>query len=281
MPGGGFREFTTTLSPRALKERNGERFMFALGMMNDVIMEKHRQGIKARFIDDADESALVFIGNDRGVQRGLTETATSYRARLKTSLDDLQRAGNAWAVLSQVLGYLLAYTPAARTVSAQYTSTGTATLANWQEYGASDPTTRPPVFTRDLTGNWDWDSVSPTTGSWGWWRWYLILDSVTPNDWIGPAPTWGGTGTTWGGYSGTWGTDAPQSVGVTLKIIIRQWKSSMCHWVVISFDASLFVSTGSAGTENPGGEYGRWSKIVNGVYVRARSSDARYFEGEI
>lgn len=277
MPGGGFREFTTTLSPRALKERNGERLMYALGAMNDVIMEKHRQGVKAHFVDDCDDSALTYIGNDRGVLRGLTESDASYRARLKRSLDDQQRAGNAWAVLSQVLGFLLTDTPAARTVSAQYSAAGVATLANWQEYAAGADPGSPPVFARDVTGEWDWDSATPSLGSWGWWRWYLVLDAVAPNAWTTAAPTWGGTGTTWGGYSGSWGVTTSSLVGKSIKLIVAQWKSGIFHWCVISFDATEFCPGAAV---LPDGNYGRWSKIVNGVYVRARSSNARYFEGQ-
>jgi len=279
MPGGGIREFCTVVSPRALKERNGERLLFALGMMNDVIMEKHRQGIKARFIDDCDASALAIIGNDRQVVRGLTETNASYRERLKFSLDDEQRTGNAWSVLSAVRGYLLGDTPAARTVSAQYSSTGTALGASWNEYIGGEAQGVAPVFTRDVTGNWDWDSASPTTGSWGWWRWYLVLESVTPNAWVGDEGLWGSAGL-WGD-EGAWGVNSPPAVGATLRIIIRRKKSAICHWVIISFDSGLFTVPGAAGVENPGGDYGHWAKVVSRRHTRARSADARYFTGRL
>jgi hypothetical protein len=280
MPGGGIREFTTTVSPRALKERNGERLLFALGMMNDVIIEKHRQGVKGHFVDDCDDSALTFIGNDRGVLRGLTESAESYRARLKRAIDDRRRAGNAWAVLSQVLGYLLSTTPAARTVSAQYSASGVATLANWQEYVAGADPERPPRFTRDNTGNWDWDSASPTIGSWGWWRWYLVLEgggALADTDWLigdADAPDIGNVETWCIGFGCSW------KVPASLRIIVRQWGSSWCHWMIVTFDDSLFISTGTAGAENPDGLYGHGWKVVAGHHVASRNENARYCIGD-
>jgi len=40
-------------------------------------------------------------------------------------------------------------------------------------------------------GNFDWDSLSPVTGSYGYWGSWLILYSVAPNDWTAPAQAWG------------------------------------------------------------------------------------------
>ncbi len=243
--------------------------------MCDANLEKVLQGGKGHFVLDCDESFLATIGADRTILRGLTESTASYRRRLQRALDDLQHAGNAWAVLSQVLGYLLALTPAARTVSSTYDADGTLATSQWSYYDAGDSIEAAPKHLAQDPGEWDWDSLSPTTGSWGWWRWYLVLDSVAPNDWIGPEGLWGSAGLY--GDGGAWGVDGSPNVAKSIKIIVRQFKANRCDWVVISFDATEFIPGAAV---LPDGHYGRWAKYVNGVAVRARSSNGRYFEGQ-
>lgn len=282
MASGGIRTFLTTLAHRPFADEIAQKYLFNAGVGADAILQKLDEGIHARMIDDAPITVLPFLGSDRQVLRGLTESDESYRARVRRVLNDYQVSGNAWAVLGQVLGYVLADRPAALTVSTSYDrATGVPVESVWNYYAAGDDTSKPPRHLYDGTGNWNWDQLTPTTGSWGWWRWYLVLQAVAPNNWIGPAPKWGGTGVKWGGYSGSWGVNRTSFVGKSLKIIVGQFKALRCDWMIISFDASLFDPAGAAGVENPDGYYGRWSKVVNGVYVRSRNANARYFEGMI
>lgn len=274
MSGPGLRSFCTTLAPGFFSGDNAQKYLFNIGLAADGILQKLDEGIHDRMPLDADESALQYIGADRGVLRGLTESAASYRLRLQRALDDYQHAGNAWAVLAQVLGYLLAFSPAARTVSTSYTSTGSPDHTMWQYYAAGTALTLPPRYARTDPGEWNWDEFSPTTGSWGWWRWYLVLDAVAPQAWTTPN-TW-----TIGDATPLIG-DTTESVGLacsslvidSIRLIVAQWKSAVCHWIVVVFDGAEFRP--GAGVL-PDGYYGHGWKVVARHHVASRSANARY-----
>jgi hypothetical protein len=272
---GGIRAMVGALAHRPLQMGNAQKYLWNIALGFDGCIQKLDEGIHGRLILDADGTLLAAISSDRLVLRGLTESEESFRARLQRSIDDQQRAGNPWAVLSQVLGYLLSSTPAARTVSSSYSSSGVLLKSLWNSYSAGASLSKPPQHLHEEPGSWDWDSASPSTGSWGWWRWYLVIDAVAPSAWVAPDGAWG-SGGTWGD-GGAWGVDATSFVGKSIKLIVQQWKAGIFHWCIVSFDDTEFVPSA---TVLPDGNYGRWSKIVNGVYVRARSSNARYFEGE-
>jgi hypothetical protein len=100
--------------------------------------------------------------------------------------------------------------------------------------------------------------------------------------WVSPAPKVGATGLKVGEPSYAVGVDVPSTVGKSLKLIIGQWKANWCHCVIVSFDGGYFDRNEPAGLGiNPDGYFGRWSKVVGGVYVRARFADARYFGGPV
>jgi hypothetical protein len=278
---GGFRATAAALAHRPFQTGNAQKYIWNLALAFDGVIEKLTQGVHGHFIEDADGSMLGAIASERLVLKGLTEPDESFRVRLQNAFADLQRAGNAWAVLSQVRGYLLNDIPAARTVSAQYSPAGVAEGATWQEYIGGEAVDVPPVYTRDSTGNWDWDSASPTLGSWGWWRWYLVLEgggALADTDWLigdADAPDIGDVETWCIGFGCSW------KVPVSLRIIIEQWGSAWCHWVVVTFDNSLFTSTGTAGVENPDGLYGHGWKVVARHHVASRDENARYCIGDL
>lgn len=274
--GEGIRGMVLDLAHRPLSGPNAQGYLFNIGLGFDLCIEKLNQGIHGRFIDDCDESFLPFIGADRGVPKGLTEDTASYRLRLKRAIDDYQRAGNAWAVLSQVLGYLLAKTPAARTVLTYYDpATGAPELSDWQTYAAGASLSLPPQASRDLTGEWNWDELSPTTGSWGAWRWYLVIESVSPNDWIGPSSwTIGDTGGwTIGDASEAVGFNRPALIIISIRIIVNKWKAGYSHWFVVTFDATEFRPGAAV---NPDGHYAHGWKVTSRHHVASRSVNARY-----
>jgi len=297
-----FRDRVKTLCPAWLQDGVGERIMYDLGLSADANLEKLVQGVRARLPTRAAPSALPVLGADRVIGRGLTESDDSYRMRLQRAFEAWQLAGSARADLSQLLGFLLAVTPPVREVASRYaadpariawllargiilsdpgSSYPNARLSSkWDTYPAGrDPTSEPVhQFVDTAGGNWDWDSLSPKSGSWGWWSTYIVLYSTAPNAWIGKSGKWG-TGGKWGSSGNAWGVDKPAAVGRSIQIIVGQWKAAQawCRSVIVCFDDTPFdPDQPVAGGVNPDGHFGRWSKIVGGVRMRARFTEARY-----
>jgi hypothetical protein len=132
--------------------------------------------------------------------------------------------------------------------------------------------------------NWDWDSLSLVDGSGGRWGAWAIAYSVAPTDWVAPEENWGDPGD-WGDGR-YWGVEFPVGVdpGSVYQDTLRRFKPAgeWIRWFIVSFDLTLFdPAQPSGGGINPDGMFGRWSKIVNGEYVPARFSEARYFDGVI
>src|SRR5262245_50926169 len=147
MAGGGFRTFCSVLAHRPYQGETAQKYLWNLGLGVDGVAQKVDEGIHARMILDAPVSALPLIGSDRGVLQGLTEPAENYRIRLQRSIDDYQFSGNARAVLGQVLGYLLAFTPEAMTIASTYDNTGALLTTKWDVYAAGADTSHEPTHT--------------------------------------------------------------------------------------------------------------------------------------
>lgn len=66
--------------------------------------------------------------------------------------------------------------------------------STWNTYPVGRDPNSEPVTVYTLSGgngDWEWDDLSPITGSLGWWSSYVILYSVAPNAWCHPAQAWG------------------------------------------------------------------------------------------
>lgn len=315
-----FRDSIRKLSPAFLQEGVGERLMYVFGLELDAVMERLHQGIKARFplvtglqskvITPGKADALALIGADRLIDRGLSESDLSYAVRLQRAIDTWRLAGTARAVLGQVLGYLLAFTPRVRMVSSRYAadparvawyfarglipsvvaaSYPPARLSSqWETYEAgADPKAEPDnVLVTASGGNWDWDSLSQVDGSWGWWGAWIIIYATSPQDWA-HEPTWEldpASPYTLGTAPGSLGLDVSSDVIESIRGILRTFKSGnvWIRQIIVSFDDALFDPEEPAGGGvNPDGYFGLASRIVSGEYVPSRFADAAYCDGVV
>ena len=279
----GIRDMMKALSPTWAKDGDFERFLYSMGLAKDAVIDKLVQGVEASLATKTQTATtLAYIALDSLMARGLTEGDASFIARLQRAYDDWQLAGGDWMVLRQVLGLVLSTTPAARTVKDIYTSAGALSRSVWYSYAASADTTKAPGRAV-LTGgaaNWDWDSLSPTNGSWGRWRYWLVLYATGGNQFATAAPTWGST--TWGQTTNSWGLSQPPSFAQLLRSVVGLWQrgGSWCHEMIVSFDDTLFdPAQPVGGAFNPDGNFGRASKVVAGQYVPSRFANARYIQG--
>lgn len=250
-----FRTVFYALAPSWLTTDDGERVLYNLGLIEDMWMERLRQGLNARFPSRAPSDALAVIGRDRRIVKGYVESDEIYASRLIRAIDDWKTAGNPFALMQQVAAY--SGVTMMRTVD---------NSGNWYQLnnGVAE-------FSLNLD-NWDWDG---STESWG--RFWLILYSESgpwerDGTW-GDGDLWGDDGTTWGS------TASPEEVG-SIRGIVRDWKPAhaRCMNIIVCFDEDYLAPAEGAG-DLPDGTWGHWSKNEGGVQVPARESHAIYWDG--
>lgn len=155
-----------------------------------------------------------------------------------------------------------------------------ATASQWETYAVAADTNLEPTHTVGTIGGdgeWDWDSLSQTDGSWSWYGGFVIIESVGAEAWVDDALAWGSD--VYWGDDVAWGTNSSANIGGSIVAILKLWKTAglWIRSVIVSFDATLFDPAQPAGGGvNPDGYFGRWSKHVNGQRVAARFDNARY-----
>lgn len=288
----------------------GGRYMWSLGLMNDALLEKMNLAIFARMplggtsapsggnggpFDDA----LALLGADRVIVRGINEGSLAYGQRLQRAFSTWQHAGEAVAVLPEVLDYLQTECRAAIVSNPLAASGG---IAHFTEYPVGANTDLPPAR---WVGTWDWETGYGVNGAPGgvngydphplrmataWWRTWLVLWSVAPQAWTGDGGTWGDGATTWGVTDKSWGLSVEPTVISTMRTIVKTWKSASTwyRWIVVSLDAS-FANWTAGGAYYPStGDWQHWSKVstaanssgnVVPAYVPARAPLLRYCDG--
>ena len=242
----------------------GELVGYSLDILKDAFLQRLFIGHLARFPEAAPDDALVALGRDRRVVRGINESTASYVARLLLWLDDRKRMGNPFALMQKLAEYT-GPLPSFRTVDAR---------GNWYSRAANGTES----FLLNQ-GNWNWDD-RPTTpdGRQRWSRFWVI---IYPNGlWTEGPAEWGEPTTQdWGEVGQTWGSTATPEQVQTIRFIVSDWKPAhaRCINIVIAFDPDSFDPT----APEPDGLWERWSKNVGGVQVPARLSTARYWDGVV
>lgn len=261
-----FRSIRKLITPRWLTEGDGELVGYSLDLVKDAFVERARLGLMARFPENgangetAPPDALIQLGRDRRVVRGLFETDAQYAARLKLWLDDRRRQGNPFMLMQKLAEYL-GPLPSFRTVDAR---------GNW--YSRAADGTETALLKQE---NWDWDG---TTIGGRWSRFWVIiypnsLWSANTDDW--GANTWGAPG--WGEATETWGSTATAEHVETVRALVADWMPAhtRCVNIIVALDPASFDPT----APEPDGLWSGWSKNVGGVQVPARLSTARYWDG--
>lgn len=251
-----FRTLRRFLAPRWLTTGEGELVGYSLDLVKDAFIERLYQGHLARFPESAPEDALVAMGRDRRVVRGLFETSAEYAARLRTWLIERRAAGNPYTLMRQLAAYLGSGS-SFRTVDNR---------GNWYSRDEDGVETASLV-----TENWDWDGDTSR-----WSRFWVIVYPPT-GLWNTTRDDWGDVGLDWNGADLAWGCTITPEQAATLRFLVNDWKpaGTRCVNIILAFDPASF----DPGSPEPDGLWGRWSKTVNGVRVASRLSTARYLAG--
>ena len=252
-----WRDIARKVAPGFLSNTVGEKVVYCLGMMTDLMGEWLLQAAQAHFPLMCDASCLPQHGKDRGIMRGYDEAEDSYRSRLLWWWNWWRGAGHAYPMMDLIAGYMLPATPVIRVVTnsgGYYTRLADGTKS----------------FEQAAPNNWDWDT-SPSD----WWRfWVIIYDQ--PEDVFPAEDTWGNG--TWGdGYG--WGQESALVVFQSIREIVRQWKPAhaACWWIIVSYGTYLAnFTTASAETD---GDWEYWGVMSGVTMVANRDATARYADG--
>ena len=101
-----FRNYFYDTLPVWLTSGQSELVQYSLGLLMDMMAERFRLSLEARFPSFAPDDALARLGRDRGIMRGRNEPRGAYANRLLRYLDDLRVAGSPFALMEQVFQYL-------------------------------------------------------------------------------------------------------------------------------------------------------------------------------
>lgn len=255
-----FRQARSKLTPRWLSEGEGGLVGYSLDLVKDAFAQRVYLGLLASMPETAPDDAIVKMGRDRRVIRGIFESKEAYVERLLRWLDDRRKQGTPLELLNKLAEYL------GPNVKLRLVDN----RGNW--------------FTRNIDGtftvllkqeNWDWDSAQIDDFDARWSRFWVI---IYPHAglWTTTVPDWG-TGEWADGDTPSIGSTATREHVETVRAIVADWKPvrARCVNIIVAFDAASF----DPASPEPDGTWHRASKNVAGVQVPARLDTARYWAG--
>ncbi len=168
-----FRDSFYTFVPPWLRAGNGEKYMYTLEFMRDLLMEKASQAQAIRLPGQGDSSQIPYLAYDRQLVQGPLESNDSFILRLQQAFPTWNKAGSAPAVLTQLQAYAQgrqAYDlPEFAIISNPRQLQDTSLVNTWWSLNYSDPIgTAPLLYTRPI--NFDWDGNETAT-----WRCWLVV----------------------------------------------------------------------------------------------------------
>lgn len=116
-----FRQRLAQFVPRWLKNGTAARILYAISVHFDVLADLVVEAVRKRFPVPDSYDALSFIGADRKMLRGPSESDEVYASRVVTWLDAHATRGNPYTLLNQLFLY---YAPNNFAIELVYASTG-------------------------------------------------------------------------------------------------------------------------------------------------------------
>lgn len=197
-PTGQFVEGAQALCPPWLLNWAGARYVFCQAIQLDAMGELLRYGVLQRFPEYAQTGALPFLGSDKRIFRGLSESDENYARRLTQFKRTWKLAGNAQTLLLQLWELQRPDVTRIRYVVNGYdsdTADAGSQFSDW--WTCEGDANGDPVLTyeRVSPSNWNWDD------SFGYnIRFWIIIyrTDFQPAKWGVPPYTWAEPGLAWG-----------------------------------------------------------------------------------
>lgn len=269
-PTGTFRGGAQELCPPWLLNWAGARYVYSQAIQLDATAELLRLGVLQRFPEYAQPGALPYLGRDKGIFRGLTESDENYARRLRQFKSTWRFAGNAPTLLRQLWELQRPHAVRMRYVVNGYTgpaSSGTQ-FADW--WTCEGDVNGDPVLTyeRVSPSNWDWD------GSYGKnIRFWIIIyrTDFEPAVWGVPPYSWAEPGLSWGADP-----DSSRDWIADTFAIVRKFKAAGSHMGPFpGYNGGLIIADPDA-TAAPWGPAGPFAPSYSPGYPMPDGTFASY-----
>jgi hypothetical protein len=171
------------LAPPWLRTDNGERYMYTLELMRDLLCEKANQAVRIRMPGLGDASQIPYLAHDRQLVQGPNEPDDAFISRLRAAFPTWASAGSAQAVLLQLQAYTQGFQPGIDDAAAvlrivsdkRYRSaTDTDGVNSWYTVLSGDAIGQPATLQNITPHNFNWSTG--VVGEFpGVWRAWLVL----------------------------------------------------------------------------------------------------------
>lgn len=271
----GFRDGLASYVPSWLSNRLnnnvGYKLLYSIMLQLDCFVEMMRQGVIAPWPGKGTSTADSYIGANRGLIQGETETASALESRLRAWLD-MWRAGSAtWpnrAALAQRIHEYLGNNPRVRIVDRS---------GNWVTVSSTG------VITYVAGVVLGWDTHSPGRTNW-WSDMWIIID---PPEWAAETRSLTTIASTYSNFT-NWalpnvgiGHPCPRTAVDAINGLIAQWKGAHTNirGVVWNYTNTDFDPTNPSSIPT-NGYWGPWAfqVTVNTEATPQRKASSRYWE---
>ena len=163
-------DWIKSASPPWLQSGAAEKFMFTLGYMSDLLLEKCNQAQKIRMPGQGDVSQIPYLAADRVLVQGPAESNAAFTGRLQTAFAAWKTAGSRLSALEQLQAYIQGLQPGvAATMPGMTIVGGNASTTVWDSLEVGAAVGAPPAHFTASPANWNWDGVYNP------WRSWLVL----------------------------------------------------------------------------------------------------------
>lgn len=230
----------TQIDPPWLQGPNGQKFLYTIRVMFDVLLDKQNQAMRAHIPGQGTPTALPYLSSDRLIAQGPTEPAAAFAGRLSLAFDSWSRAGARRAILEQVAAYLQETVTSGAQLPEAAVVGGNSTYTSWDVIYNTTPIGAEPAHSLVTPPNWNWDGTYRR-----WWQWLILFFHLVPTGQSGIAATLNATAVTGDGLgtnsNGVWVPDTTavsDSAFVTVTGMSGLTSANLYQWVTISNAAS-------------------------------------------